>query len=120
ANLVRLGRLPACEVALAETSVSRQHAELACTAEGWVVRDLCSSNGTFLNGVRVGPAGHAIQPGDIVQVGKVTFCVDAIEGDGGDDPDREEDGLPVVDAVSHDWEELPRALRESAAPSADG
>ncbi|MBD3173957.1 MAG: DUF2662 domain-containing protein [Armatimonadia bacterium] len=53
ANGADIGRDPDCAVALTDTDVSRRHASLV--ARGWRVdlRDLGSTNGTFLQGRRV-------------------------------------------------------------------
>ena len=52
-----LGRDPAADVVLPSSSVSRQHARITRAADGYVLEDLGSSNGTFINGRRVtGPS----------------------------------------------------------------
>lgn len=53
-NEFRIGRAPLCELKLADSRVSSQHALLRYTAEGWTLRDLGSTNGTWLNGRRLG------------------------------------------------------------------
>lgn len=65
-----VGRHPDCTLELNEPFVSAEHAELANDNGRWWVRDLDSTNGTFVNGnaVRV-PTG--VKPGDIVQFGRV-------------------------------------------------
>jgi pSer/pThr/pTyr-binding forkhead associated (FHA) protein len=53
---VRFGRHPECEVSFDATrdiDASSRHAELRPGVEGWVLVDLGSSNGTFVNGHRV-------------------------------------------------------------------
>jgi HD-GYP domain-containing protein (c-di-GMP phosphodiesterase class II) len=72
---LRVGRLATCEVALDDTSVSRVHAEVLDDRRGWVVRDLGSTNGTFLNGTRVGRDEAFIREGDILQFGEVCLVV---------------------------------------------
>jgi hypothetical protein len=52
-------------------TVSRRHAELEPTPEGWVVRDLHSENGTWVNGERVWE--HVLADGDQVQFGSVAL-----------------------------------------------
>ena len=49
----RVGRSSACEVCIVNDFVSRVHAEVAPTPEGWRIYDLDSANGLYLDGVRV-------------------------------------------------------------------
>jgi len=51
--VVTIGRDPASMVALTGASTSRRHAELRSDGNGWVLVDVGSSSGTFLNGTRV-------------------------------------------------------------------
>jgi pSer/pThr/pTyr-binding forkhead associated (FHA) protein len=64
-----VGRDPDCDVSLANGSVSRRHALLERTANGWSLRDLGSANGTFLGGGRVTEArlstGAALRFGEV-------------------------------------------------------
>jgi len=77
ANILRAGRLASLEIALDDASVSRRHAEVRLGDDGWFVRDLESTNGTYVNGVRIGPGEHMLRPRDIVQFGKVAVVVDS-------------------------------------------
>jgi pSer/pThr/pTyr-binding forkhead associated (FHA) protein len=63
---VVLGRSPDCDIALSQGSVSRHHARLRRTREGWDVLDLGSTNGTWLNGRLVSSA--VAQPGDVLSL----------------------------------------------------
>src|SRR5205814_2085464 len=58
-----IGRDPKCQVHLDVSVVSRRHAEVAWTDDGWVLRDLGSSNGTFVGGrqVQVVPVGAGVE-----------------------------------------------------------
>lgn len=68
-----LGRDPGCGLVLKDDSVSRQHASFTWSpAAGWVVTDLGSSNGTFLNGRKVADP-VALRTGDQVQFGESKF-----------------------------------------------
>jgi FHA domain len=68
---VVLGRGPACQVVFAEETVSRRHAELRLEDGVWHLRDLGSTNGTWVNGRRVREA--EVRPGDEVRLGAVRF-----------------------------------------------
>jgi hypothetical protein len=54
------------------SSVSREHAELKQTASGWMVRDLGSRNGTFVNGVRI-EGETEIAPRTVLKLGDVAL-----------------------------------------------
>ncbi|HEY2295770.1 MAG TPA: sigma 54-interacting transcriptional regulator [Thermoanaerobaculia bacterium] len=68
-----LGRHPSNGLRLADPSVSRHHAVLRPSGEGWKVVDLESRRGTFVNGlpVRERELGH----GDFLVIGETTFLV---------------------------------------------
>ena len=66
-----LGRDPALEVPLLDERASRNHAEIVLEGGRYVLRDLGSSNGTYLNGVRCGSA--PLCPGDELRVGSSSF-----------------------------------------------
>ncbi|MCF6250227.1 MAG: FHA domain-containing protein [Methylococcaceae bacterium] len=48
-----IGRFVDCDLVLTDDGVSRKHAEVALTDEGWIIRDLGSSNGTYVGGNQV-------------------------------------------------------------------
>ena len=64
-----IGRTPDNALVLDDGSVSRQHASLTHGKEGWLLKDLGSTNGTFVNAVRVREA--LLRDGDRVRVGGV-------------------------------------------------
>jgi pSer/pThr/pTyr-binding forkhead associated (FHA) protein len=66
-----LGRAPTCDFAIPDSTVSSRHAELTRTADGWLIRDLGSRNGTRLNGWLVKEDG--LQPGDVLALGSTEF-----------------------------------------------
>jgi hypothetical protein len=69
-----IGRAAACDLMLADLSVSRHHAELRRQGEEWLLADLGSTNGTHLNGWRIsGPV--SVRPGDLVAFGSCGFCI---------------------------------------------
>src|ERR1700730_17802983 len=77
-RLLRIGRLENLEVVLDDTSISRRHAEIAYMEEGWSARDLGSTNGTFLNGVRLGRTGQLLRAQDLLQCGNVVLTIEAL------------------------------------------
>jgi hypothetical protein len=65
-----IGRSRECDVVLADSNVSRRHAELRPADDGWTIADLGSTNGVRVNGTPVhGPA--PVAPGDRIEVGTV-------------------------------------------------
>jgi hypothetical protein len=73
-----LGRDVGNDIVLGDTEISRQHARLTRTPGGYVLEDLGSTNGTFINGERLA-APRLLSPGDIIGLGEnVTVMFDAI------------------------------------------
>ena len=68
-----IGRTPPCEIVITSDLVSRWHAQLERTAKGWRIRDLDSTNGVFVNGVRVG--SKVLSSGDLIRIGAALFCL---------------------------------------------
>jgi hypothetical protein len=66
-----IGRsLENCEIALNDTFLSLQHARLELRGDTWVLEDLHSTNGTFVNDIEVRDA-TIVENGDIIRVGRV-------------------------------------------------
>jgi pSer/pThr/pTyr-binding forkhead associated (FHA) protein len=65
-----VGRHPDSTIAVDEPFVSAEHAEIAFDRGRWWVRDLNSTNGTFVNGNPVTVA-TGVRPGDVVQFGRI-------------------------------------------------
>src|SRR5215510_10926676 len=66
-----VGRAPTSDIPVIDPTISRRHAEVDCTETGVTVRDLGSSNGTFVNGTRVDKS--PVSTGDVLTFGKVAF-----------------------------------------------
>lgn len=72
---ITIGRDPANDIVIStDPSVSRRHAQLQKSGAVWKVFDLGSSNGTFVNGLRV-RNGSVVQPGDRLQLGQTTLTL---------------------------------------------
>jgi pSer/pThr/pTyr-binding forkhead associated (FHA) protein len=67
-DLIKAGRHPDSDIFLDDVTVSRRHAEFRRTPEGYVVTDVGSLNGTYVNRDRIDEVRLA--GGDEVQVGK--------------------------------------------------
>ena len=60
-----------------DKSVSRMHVEIARKEDGYVIIDLKSRNGTFLDGVRIGPnVEYELRPGMPIAIGRTFFSLD--------------------------------------------
>jgi putative nucleotidyltransferase with HDIG domain len=88
-DLIRIGRLDPLEIVLDDSSVSRYHAEIQATERGWRVRDLGSTNGTRLNGVRLGNGQWPVRARDLLQFGEVAVVVETLQ-------DRPDETAPVT------------------------
>ena len=71
-DIVTAGREPDSDLFLDDVTVSRRHAELRRMASGWLLRDVGSLNGTYVNRQRIEEL--ALNPGDEVQIGKYRFA----------------------------------------------
>lgn len=85
---VVIGRHPTCEFPLVEANISRRHARVRLHDGQFVVEDLGSTNGTFVNGDRVDTI-YPLSPGDRIEISSCTlvFCqisgnVDDVSGAG--------------------------------------
>lgn len=66
-----IGRDPSSEIAINNLFVSRHHARIQPIRDGYEITDLHSTNGTFVNEVRV--AAAQLRDGDYVQIGNCIF-----------------------------------------------
>ncbi len=84
-----VGRGVTSDIAIYDPTISRRHAELIVGADGVLVKDLGSSNGTCINGSRV--SSGRLKTNDSVTFGKVLFQLkDLTTG-----PNRSGDGPPL-------------------------
>lgn len=103
-DLLRVGRLDPLEVVLNDNSVSRYHAEIRSTERGWRVRDLGSTNGTRLNGVRLGTGQWPLQERDLLQFGEVALVVEALLEEK-EDPGTPDDNMKIEATAAASWDE---------------
>jgi hypothetical protein len=63
-----IGRSRDCDIVLGDHNVSRRHAEIRPTGDGWAVNDLGSTNGVLLDGRRINGTA-ALRGGDRIELG---------------------------------------------------
>ena len=71
-----IGRVEGADLVLDDKGISRKHCELAKDAKapsGWTIRDLGSSNGTFVNGDKIADA-RPLADGDTIRIGGLTLA----------------------------------------------
>lgn len=107
--LLRAGRLETLEVVLDDSSVSRRHAEIRASDQGWQVRDLGSTNGTFLNGIRLTSGERRLHEHDVIQCGKLSLLVEALE-DGVETNNGGPEPMHVEATTSSSWEDAIQGL----------
>jgi len=77
-EITSLGRDVANDIVIGDPEVSRQHARITRTPGGYVVEDMGSTNGTFVNGERI-TAPRVLRDSDLVGLSeKVTLSFEAV------------------------------------------
>jgi pSer/pThr/pTyr-binding forkhead associated (FHA) protein len=71
-----IGREPGRDIVLADQTVSRRHAVIQRIGDSLLIVDEGSSNGTFVNGVRV--TSQQLKPGDEVRLGSSAFRLEVL------------------------------------------
>ncbi|MFI5381476.1 MAG: ATP-binding protein [Tepidisphaerales bacterium] len=110
------------QLPLTDNTVSRRHCELHPQGEGeWILHDLGSSNGTYINAVRIG-GQHPVKLGDQIRVGRTLMVFGAQPGvtrtSGGNvNLAGEEAGMDssIVAAISSSDESMVMAVPEPSA-----
>jgi hypothetical protein len=74
-TVTTVGRSPDCSVHLADSSVSRRHAELRPAGDGWLLVDNGSTNGTRVNGATI--TERRLADGDTITVGDAKLRFEA-------------------------------------------
>ena len=69
---VMVGRDRTCSIVLSHPAVSRRHARITLSGTAWVLEDLQSANGTYVNNTRVDKV--KLKAGDVVRFGADPAC----------------------------------------------
>lgn len=81
-KVVTVGRHEGAGLPINHNSISRRQAEISYANGQYVLRDLQSTNGTFVNDQRLEPGSvHILKPDDEVRFGRVTFALRVREVD---------------------------------------
>ena len=75
---ISIGRSSECAIPIRDRYLSRKHAELIATNGIWLLRDLGSVNGTYLNGARV-ERDVPLKPGDRIRLGDTEIVFETPE-----------------------------------------
>ena len=120
-GVTSLGRAGDCWIRIKSSQVSRKHCELFEVGDNLTVRDLASSNGTWVNGKRIN-GQQVLTAGDELTIGGVSFRVAALGGAVPDAPRPKAGETAVVEAVPVDEEEefeIEFEAEEATAAEAD-
>jgi pSer/pThr/pTyr-binding forkhead associated (FHA) protein len=116
---VTIGRLPGNSLVIEHPTVSSRHARVIRDGDDFVVEDLKSTNGTFVNRQRV--TRHRLRDGDVMVVGKHRLVFDRAGGEGAAAPEAraeaevvEGDGTVALD--DQDRRELLAAVEARSRP----
>jgi predicted component of type VI protein secretion system len=96
-----VGRQTDCTIRIPDSGISRHHCELTVADGKVLLRDMGSSNGTFVNRVKVTQA--ELGPGDLISVGNIVFVVRI-------------DGSPAVIDAEEAWDEGAVPIATAPAP----
>jgi len=74
AHIFAIGRIDTNDFILPDYAISKQHAVIEIKAEGWLLRDCGSTNGTFLNGARLEKKPVSLADRDVVAFARYEFA----------------------------------------------
>lgn len=72
---VLIGRAPECDIRLDDVAASARHALITKRGRHWLVEDLDSSNGTFVDGVRI-DGSRRVNPGQRIKIGRTELTIE--------------------------------------------
>ena len=122
-NMIYIGRSQENDIIIDNVAVSRRHAQMEMKeGKGYVLRDLGSSNGTFLNGVQIDANDHPLADGDVIGVAKFEILVKGLSLPSKDAPkipaQGDIDGTMIYEAPRRKPTPEPPTPEQKAAPGA--
>ncbi|HEU5226289.1 MAG TPA: FHA domain-containing protein, partial [Ktedonobacteraceae bacterium] len=101
AKVMEIGRQPGVYMLIDEGSVSRRHAEIIHANGKYMLQDLGSTNGTFVNGTRLSlDNAHILKPNDQIRFGKVVTCIFLLRPASAEQTRRPVIGSPSMAGIS--------------------
>lgn len=101
-----LGRGSDVHIPIPSAAVSRRHASILLTAEGCVLEDLLSDNGSFVNGERI--ERKVLWPGDSVRIATVELRFLGYSPE-----EQQHEGQPAADLPRYAWQLPPGSEAET-------
>jgi len=68
-HAVTIGRRSDNDVVIDETTISRRHSLIMEAPDGFILRDLNTTNGTFVNRIKIGQTDYPLRHGDQISLG---------------------------------------------------
>jgi len=114
-----IGRDAENTIRLTERNISRKHMVLRKDGTGWIVEDLSSYNGCFVNGLRVS-GNHPLHDGDLLQVGdyRIELLNESAASDGDEAAQEGAEPAPAAAAPVSRLAALPDRLVVVDGPTA--
>ncbi|HEU5116658.1 MAG TPA: FHA domain-containing protein [Isosphaeraceae bacterium] len=102
-GVTTVGRQDGCQIRISSSQVSRKHCEIFEKKGLLLVKDLGSSNGTFVNGKKI-DGQQVLEPGNMLTVGAITFRIERtdVPGSAPAAPARKPSDTAVAEAVGVD------------------
>lgn len=114
-DTITIGRTGACDVELADKSISRKHAELVKDGDDYFLIDLKSGNGTYLNGKRIRSIEkHLLRSSDLIKVENYEISFLLLE-EGLNKPIEEDTDTDIIEIKM--IKKVLRALDKESTPS---
>ena len=115
---VVIGRSPECDIKIDNPAISRKHTSIEYDGEGYVVADLGSSNGTYVNGEAL-KAATKLKPGDVIGIAKFEL---QFQDDSRSELDKMTGGLDLEATMMVDSDRMAKAFQSApeAAPGTSG
>jgi len=75
-NVAVIGREESCDIVIQDAEVSRRHSQLSWEGNTFIIQDMESTNGTFVNGTQIDTA-TVLTSGDVIGLGQTTLIFES-------------------------------------------